>query len=463
MKSRVAVIGGGLAGCEAACFLARQGQSVDLFEMKPKRFSPAHKMEDLGELVCSNSLGSQAPESAPGMLKGEMRALGSVVLQAADSAKVPAGRALGVDREMFAKALSEEVHRWDDIHVIREECTEIPSEYDLVIVATGPLTSDGLAQDLAQRLGQETLYFYDSISPIVAADSIDMGKTYFGSRYEPESDDYLNCPLDRTTYENFVQAILQAEKVPVRSFEAMRCFESCLPIEVLAERGPKTLAFGPMKPVGLEDPRTGKRPHAVLQLRRENDPTTLYNLVGFQTRMKWGEQKRVFRMIPGLEDAEFVRMGSMHRNTYLDSPKVLRVDLSLKSDARILVAGQLTGVEGYMESASMGLWAGMVALGRLTKSKEVFAPPPTTAMGGLLKAITETPLHGAFAPMNVNFGLLPPDENRQGGKKARRARVAKHAKAEAEIWRKEVAQEFEMSFPILPEEEEEDPSRYVRY
>ena len=437
-KNRAIVIGGGLAGCEAAMMIARYGHPVDLYEMKPKRFSPAHKSEQLGEIVCSNSFGTLDAVSAPGLLKEEMRSLGSVLLRCAEESKVPAGKALAVDRERFSEAMTRAVAAEANIRVLREECTQIPDDA-IVVVATGPLTADSLAKDLGQRVGKSTLYFYDSISPIVAANSVDYEKTYYMSRYDSESQDYLNCPMDRETYERFVGEILTAEKVPVHSFEALRCFEACLPIEVLAERGPDTLAFGPMKPVGLEDPKTGRRPHAVVQLRRENQPTTLFNLVGFQTRLKWGEQKRIFRMIPGLENADFVRLGSMHRNTYLDSPALLNTDLSLQVDSRIFVAGQLTGVEGYVESAAMGQWAGLNVISRLEEKKKLPVPPPETAIGALIKTVTTRPPHGVFSPMNINFGLLPPVAEVKGRRKERKAerreRMVRRALQAALVWR----------------------------
>lgn len=437
-NSVVTVIGGGMAGCEAACMIARCGHPVTLYEMRPKRFSPAHKTQALGELVCSNSLGADTEDSAPGLLKMEMRKLGSVVLEAAENSKVPAGRALAVDRDQFSEFVTQTIAKEPLIRVVREELTEIP-RHGLVVIATGPLTSDALAKDLTKRMGSHTLYFYDSISPIVTAESIDYSKAYFASRYQAEREDYLNCPMDRNLYENFVSEIQKAEKVPVRSFEAVRCFEACLPIEVLAERGMKTLAFGPMKPVGLNDPRTGKRPYAVVQLRRENNPTTLYNLVGFQTRMKWGEQKRIFRMIPGLEKAEFVRLGSMHRNTYLNSPNLLNKDLSLKSDTSVFIAGQITGVEGYVESAAMGQWAGLVAVARLRNIQNISFPPPETAFGSLVQAITTRPPHGVFSPMNINFGLLPPLPSSIKEKEARRRQMVARALSCASSWRKQWA------------------------
>ncbi|MFH1262568.1 MAG: methylenetetrahydrofolate--tRNA-(uracil(54)-C(5))-methyltransferase (FADH(2)-oxidizing) TrmFO [Pseudomonadota bacterium] len=443
----VVIIGGGLAGSEAACTLARHGCAVDLYEMKPTKLSPAHRRETLGELVCSNSLGAEEWDTAPGLLKYEMSRLGSVVLNAADRSRIPAGRALGVDRDRFSDEVTATVSSLPGIRVIRQEVTTIP-EADLVIVASGPLTSDALSVDLAARVGSQLLYFYDSLSPIVTADSIDYGKTYFASRYEPGKEDYLNCPMDRVTYEKFVGEIRNAEKVPIRAFEAMRCFEACLPIEVLAERGEATLAFGPMKPVGLEDPRTGKRPHAVVQLRRENHPTTLYNLVGFQTRMKWGEQQRIFRMIPGLENAEFARMGSMHRNTYLESPRLLGPDLALKSDRRIILTGQIVGVEGYVESSAMGIWAGLVGVARLQGLDLPPLPPPETAIGALLRAVTTIPLHGIFSPMNVNFGLFPPVTDTKGGKEARRRRIVERAHVAEASWRERLETDLGRAAPI---------------
>jgi methylenetetrahydrofolate--tRNA-(uracil-5-)-methyltransferase len=439
-KSKVAVVGGGLAGCEAAMVVARYGYEVDLYEMKPRKFSPAHKREGLGELVCSNSLGSEGFDTAPGILKQEMAELGSVVLASAESARVPAGKALGVDRDKFSEAMTSAVAAQPLIRLVREECEQVPS-HEIVIIATGPLTSEALTKDLTRRIGAETLYFYDSISPIVTADSIDYAKTYFGSRYQPQSQDYLNCPMDRNTYERFVEAILAAEKVPVRDFEAMRCFEACLPIEVLAERGAQTLAFGPMKPVGLEDPRTGKRPHAVVQLRRENMPTTLYNLVGFQTRMKWGAQKEVFQMIPGLENADFVRMGSMHRNTYIESPALLNPDMSLKGDPHILFAGQITGVEGYVDSSAIGQWAGLSAVAKIRMISNIPVPARETAFGSLIHAIISRPLHGVFSPMNINFGLFPPAET-TGGKEAKRHFIAQRAREAFRRWKSDLAQEL---------------------
>jgi methylenetetrahydrofolate--tRNA-(uracil-5-)-methyltransferase len=391
-----------------------------------------------------------------------MRDLGSLILDAADRSRVPAGRALGVDREAFAQQVTRVTEGEPLIRVRREECEEIPEGYDVVVVATGPLTSDRLAERLRQLLGVETLYFYDSISPVVTADSVDLTRAYFKDRYEAEGRDYLNCPLTREEYERFVAEIVAAEKVPVRAFEAMRCFEACLPLEVLAERGPDTLAFGPMKPVGLEDPRTGKRPHAVVQLRRENEPTTLYNLVGFQTRLKWGEQKRIFRTIPGLEQAEFVRFGSMHRNTYLDSPRLLGPDLGFRQDRKLLFAGQIVGVEGYVESAAMGQWAGLIALTRVRGDRSLPLPPPETAVGALIRAVTTVPLHGVFSPMNINFGLLPPIPKQGRGKEARRRLMVARAVKAAAAWRARVAQDFGLSWPTVRDAVSSDKLQHTK-
>lgn len=449
----VTVIGGGMAGVEAATMLARLGIPVRLYEMRPKKTTAAHQLSTMGELVCSNSFGAMAPNTAPGLLKYEMLQLKSIILQAAEQTKVPAGKALAVDRVLFSEWIDEYIHGEDNIEVVRDECENIPED-GFVIVASGPLTSDALAEDLTQRIGQGSLYFYDSISPIVASDSIDYSKVFFGSRYQENQDDYLNCPMDRTLYEAFVEAIVASEKVPVKAFEALKCFESCLPVEVLAERGLQTLAFGPMKPVGLIDPKTGKRPYAVIQLRRENSPTTMYNLVGFQSRMKWGDQKKVFQMIPGLENAEFVRFGSMHRNTYIDSPKSLNPDMSLKVDPRIHIAGQITGVEGYVESAAMGQWAALSIAAKVFNHPEFRTPPRASAFGSLIEGITQGPLHGQFSPININFGLLPPLENKGGGRQSkddRRKAMLAHANVAFGEWVKYVNQTFNCRFGLFNE------------
>jgi len=432
-KQKVSVIGAGMAGVETAMMLARHGVAADLYEMRPRQKTPAHQSGDFAELVCSNSFGSMAEFSAPGLLKEEMRALGSTILEGAQINQVPAGNALGVDREAFAQWVTTKVKEHPLIDIIDQECKEIPKE-GFVVVATGPLTSDNLTQSLADLLDTSSLYFYDSISPIVEASSVDLEKTFFASRYQEDQDDYLNCPMTQEQYMSFVEAIAKAEKVPVRDFEELKCFEGCQPIENLVDRGVKTLAFGPMKPVGLRDPKTQNRPYAVVQLRRENMPTTMYNLVGFQSRMKWGEQKRIFRMIPGLENATFVRMGSMHRNTYIESPKLLASDLSLKTDSRIFFAGQLTGVEGYVESAAMGQMVALALLGRI-HYQAWHRPPPETALGALLRVITTDPLRSEFSPMNINFGLLPPlQDTARMKKKVRREKQCMRARQSFQAW-----------------------------
>lgn len=407
MKSgQVIIIGGGLAGCEAAWQLLRRGHAVHLFEMKPQKFSPAHKMEHLAELVCSNSLKSNSLDSAPGLLKEEMRRLNSLILSVADKTAIGAGSALAVDREKFSQTVEARLCAEKNFTLSRTEITEIPEE-SLSIIATGPLTSDSLAQNIALRLGNSYLYFYDAIAPIVEADSINMDKVFWASRYNKGRADYLNCPLTQKEYELFRRELLAGEKVAAKPFEEVRHFEGCLPIEVLASRGENTLAFGPMKPVGLSDPKTGKQPYAVVQLRRENSAGTLFNLVGFQTKLTWPEQKRIFHLIPGLENAEFVRYGSVHRNTYIHSPSLLKPSLQLKSNPHVFFAGQITGVEGYMESTAMGLLAGLSAA-NILEGKQFQLPPATTAIGSLISYITSPAATNNFQPMNINFALLEP-------------------------------------------------------
>ncbi|HOD29265.1 MAG TPA: methylenetetrahydrofolate--tRNA-(uracil(54)-C(5))-methyltransferase (FADH(2)-oxidizing) TrmFO [Syntrophales bacterium] len=402
----ITIIGGGLAGCEAAWQLLATGHRVTLVEMKPARFSPAHTSPRLAELVCSNSLRSDRIQNAVGLLKTEMRALNSLILAAADASAVPAGRALAVDREAFSRQVEDALLSKPGFGLVRGEVREIPPDGP-VLIATGPLTSDAFAAKLAERTGAAHLAFYDAIAPIVTGDSIDKTRVFRASRYDPEGGgDYLNCPLNREEYERFLNAVLTGEKVPLHAFEEVKCFEGCLPIEVLAERGPRTLTFGPLKPVGLTDPRTGQQPYAVVQLRQENLAATLFNMVGFQTKLTWPEQRRIFRMIPGLEQAEFARYGSVHRNTFLNAPAVLRETLQLKTDDRIFFAGQITGVEGYVESAAMGLIAGL-SLSRHVDGKTFLPPPPTTALGSLIRFLTVSD-PATFQPMNVNFGLLTP-------------------------------------------------------
>jgi methylenetetrahydrofolate--tRNA-(uracil-5-)-methyltransferase len=400
----VIIIGGGLAGCEAAWQLLRRGHSVHLAEMKPQKFSPAHKMENLAELVCSNSLKSNSLDNASGLLKEEMRRLNSLIIQAADNSAVAAGQALAVDRGQFAGYVEDRLKEQHNFSLTRGEITSIPRDA-LVIIATGPLTSDALARDIAKMLGGSYLYFYDAIAPIVEADSIDMGKVYWASRYDKGTPDYLNCPLNREEYEIFRRELLEGEKVAPKPFEQVRHFEGCLPIEVLAARGEDTMAFGPMKPVGLIDPQTGLMPYAVVQLRRENAAGTIFNLVGFQTKLTWPEQQRVFRLIPGLENARFARYGSIHRNTYISSPALLQPSLQLKTNPQIFFAGQITGVEGYVESAAMGLLAGLNAAA-IIEDKQLQTPPAETAIGALLHYITSPESAGNFQPMNINFGII---------------------------------------------------------
>lgn len=405
----VAVIGGGLAGSEAAWALARQDIAVTLFEMKPERFSPAHTEAQLAELVCSNSLRSDEPIMAVGQLKREMEAVGSLVLQMARRTRIPAGKALAVDRQAFAAAITAALEDEPLIRIERREIRSLDdpalSGADAVVIAAGPLASDPLAADLAQRLGGEELYFYDAIAPIISTDSVDMGVAFWASRYNPQEKDYLNCPLDEDTYYRVRQALLDGAKVPARAFEKTVHFEGCLPVETLAERGELALAYGPLKPVGLEDPRTGEQPFAVVQLRPENAEKTMCNMVGFQTKLTYPEQRRIFRMIPGLEQAEFMRMGSIHRNTFVNSPRVLTPYLELHNRPGVYLAGQITGVEGYVESAACGLWVGWHLAGHL-RGRFVGLPPQESAFGALLRHLSTPQKH--FQPMNVNFGLMPP-------------------------------------------------------
>jgi len=427
------IIGGGLAGVEAAWQATRRGVPVRLFEMKPRKFSPAHHSPLLGELVCSNSLRSNEVETAVGLLKEEMRRLGSLVMEAADATRVPAGKALAVDREAFAAFLTRSLEGEPLVSIIREEVTGLDSER-LTIVAAGPLISDPLAQSLARLTGQEQLHFYDAIAPIVTAESLDMSKIFRASRWGP-GEDYLNCPLTEEEYAAFYQALITAEQVPLKDFEEPRYFEGCLPLEVMAARGYLTLVHGPLKPVGLIDPRTGRQPFAVVQLRPENREGTLYNLVGFQTKLTYRAQQRVFRLIPGLEHAEFVRLGSIHRNTFLKAPGLLSPYLNLIRFPRLFVAGQLTGVEGYVESAAMGLLAGINAA-RLALGQPLVTPPRATALGALISHLTNTATRD-FQPMNVNFGLFPPLPGRIPKRERGRA-YAQRALRELAAWIREL-------------------------
>ncbi len=429
MVQRITIIGGGLAGCEAAWQAAGRGIPVALYEMKPQRFSPAHISPLLGELVCSNSLRSNSPANAVGLLKEELRKLGSFLMQVADETRVPAGDALAVDRRAFAERITARLEANPGVRITREEVTRIPSE-EIVVIASGPLTSPSLAASIQELTGEKDLYFYDAIAPIVDGESIDSGVVFRASRYG-EGSDYLNCPLTREEYHHFTSELINGEKVPYRDFEKGVHFEGCLPIEEMAERGKETLAHGPMKPVGLVDPRTGKMPYAVVQLRHEDRQGTSYNLVGFQTKLKWKEQERIFRLIPGLGKASFLRFGSMHRNTFIHSPALLCGTLQLKKDPRILFAGQITGVEGYVESTAMGFLAGVNA-SRLAKGLPAVQPPPATALGSLIRYITG-PDRKTFQPMNVNFGLFPPLPGRLKGKEKNRA-LAERALQELAVW-----------------------------
>jgi methylenetetrahydrofolate--tRNA-(uracil-5-)-methyltransferase len=416
----VIVIGAGLAGSEAAWQLAKRGVRVILYEMRPKKLTPAHKTGFFAELVCSNSLRSKDLTNAVGLLKEELRRLGSIIMESADINQIPGGKALVVDREKFAKYITEKLQNHPNIRLVCEEMTEIPTDR-VVIVATGPLTSDPLAMSLAKLISEPFLHFYDAISPIVYAESIDWGKVFVADRYGEEEGAYVNCPLTKEEYERFVQELLSAEKVPLHPFEEPKYFEGCLPIEVMAERGIDTLRYGPMKPKGLIDPRTGKEPYAVVQLRPENAERTLYNMVGFQTKLKYHEQERVFRLIPGLERAEFARYGSIHRNTFVNAPKVLTPYLQLKNYPNVFLAGQITGVEGYVESTAMGLVAGINAY-RLIKGKDLVIPPPETAIGSLVHYLQfSNPKH--FQPMNVNWGLFPEISGKRKIKKEEKVRA----------------------------------------
>ena len=406
----VTIIGGGLAGCEAAWQLSRQGCAVELYEMKPNRFSPAHQSEDLAELVCSNSLRSDDPHSAVGLLKNEMRRLQSLLMTAAAETAVPAGKALAVDRTRFAEWITSALESQPLVSIRRIEIEDLPPPDSLTILSTGPLTSENLANKLAEFTGKSRLYFYDAIAPIVYAESLDMEVVYQKSRYQEGPGDYLNCPLSEQDYLQLIDDLNTAHYTPLHDFEDAKYFEGCLPIEVMSSRGIDTLRYGPMKPVGLEHPRTGERPYAVVQLRKENRAGTLYNLVGFQTKLTQGEQKRIFRKIPGLAQADFARLGSIHRNTFICAPEILLPTLQTQKNPNLLVAGQLSGVEGYVESAAMGLLAGINA-GRMQQNKEPLSPPPETALGALITHLTESdPSH--FQPSNVNFGLFPPWEQK---------------------------------------------------
>ncbi|MFB5191419.1 FADH(2)-oxidizing methylenetetrahydrofolate--tRNA-(uracil(54)-C(5))-methyltransferase TrmFO [Alicyclobacillus fastidiosus] len=425
-KLKVTVIGAGLAGSEAAWQAAQAGADVTLYEMRPVKQTPAHHTQEFAELVCTNSLRAAAITNAVGLLKEEMRRLNSVIIQAADEHSVPAGGALAVDRERFSARVTELVSGHPNVEVRREEVTKIPED-GITIVATGPLTSAALSEDIKRFIGQDYLYFFDAAAPIVTKESVDMDKVFLQSRYDKGEAAYLNCPMDQEQFEAFYDALIHAERASLKDFEEERYFEGCMPIEVMAERGKQTMLFGPMKPVGLRDPKTGKRPYAVVQLRQDNGAATLFNLVGFQTHLKWGEQKRVFSMIPGLENAEIVRYGVMHRNTYINSPQILHPTYQTKARENLFFAGQITGVEGYVESAAAGLIAGINAA-RVAASKAPVVMPDVTAIGSLAHYITHTSAEN-FQPMNATFGLFPPLDQRIKDKRERNQAHADRALA----------------------------------
>ena len=425
---RIRILGAGLAGCEAALYLAKRGFAVELYEQKPHKYSPAHKKPGFAELVCSNSLKADRLDSASGLLKAEMRLLGSSLLPLAEGCRVAAGGALAVDRDRFSDAVTRSVRAQANITVIEGEVRAVGEEAGaLTVVATGPLTEGALAADIARLTGEKALAFYDAAAPIVTAASIDMDKVFAASRYGRGTADYLNCPFDKAGYEAFYEALVGAERAELHSFDEGGVYEGCMPIEVMASRGADTMRYGPLRPVGLRDPRTGHRPWANVQLRAENAEGTLYNLVGFQTNLKFGEQKRVFSMIPGLENAEFARYGVMHRNTFLNSPALLGPDLALKTHPNVYFAGQITGFEGYMESAACGLLAARAVEARCA-GKDVPRYPAATMLGALLRYIT-TPAHD-FQPMGANMGILPPLEARVRDKRARYEQLANRSLSE---------------------------------
>ncbi len=435
MQRKIKVIGAGLAGSEAAWQLAKRNIPVELYDMKPYKKSPAHKSDLFAELVCSNSLRSDRTENAAGLLKEEMRRLGSIVMEAADAAKLPAGGALAVDREKFSEFITQKLANHPCVSVKHEEVTRIPNPP--AIIATGPLTSESLSRAIAEFIGREHLSFYDAVAPIIYKDSIDMSHCFKASRYERGSD-YLNCPLDEKTYERFIEEVVNAETVPVKGFEDSKVFEACMPVETMAKRGFKTLAFGPLKPKGLTDPKTNKMPYAVLQLRQDDADDRLYNLVGFQTRLTFSEQKRVFGIIPALKNARYARLGVMHRNTFINSPVFLNRFYEAKDTPNLFFAGQITGVEGYVESAASGLLAGL-SLCATIKGIERPDFTNTTAIGALAQYISRQ--NSNFQPMNVNFGIMSESDKRIRSKKQRYEHIAKRALDEIETIKKKLPEE----------------------
>ncbi len=451
LETAVRIIGAGLAGCEAAWQCARRGIAVELCEMRPLRSTPAHQTPHFAELVCSNSLKSNSEFTAPWLLKEEMRRADSLLMEIARGTAVPAGHALAVDRALFAAQVTEAVSHHPQITVCRGEVTAVDETCGITIVATGPLTSDRLAAEIARLSGSQHLFFYDSISPIVDADSIDRSRVYLAARYGKGSADYINCPMSRQEYDRFYDALVCAHSVEGHDWEDLNYFESCLPIEELARRGRDTLRFGPMKPVGLVDPRTGQRPYAVVQLRQENLRADSYNLVGFQNHLRFAEQERVFRLIPGLENARFLRFGQIHRNTYINAPALLTSTLQMRSHPRVLFAGQISGVEGYVESIATGLLAGLHAAA-LVRGGEPVAPPRATAFGSLVNYVTQSDARN-FQPANITFDLLPPLENQVRDRAQRHRLQCERALSALDTW----LREFETRF--LPQRAE-SPARF---
>ncbi|MCX7615324.1 MAG: methylenetetrahydrofolate--tRNA-(uracil(54)-C(5))-methyltransferase (FADH(2)-oxidizing) TrmFO [Clostridiales bacterium] len=433
----VNVIGAGLAGCEAAWQLAKQGVPVRLYDMKPSKMTPAHKSTDFSELVCSNSFRSDELSNACGLLKEELRRLDSLIMCSAEETRVKAGGALAVDRNAFSKAVTERIRNHPLIEVVSKEITEVSDQP--TIIASGPLTSDSLAEAIIRLTGKEALHFYDAAAPVVTFESIDQNHAFFASRYlKGEGDDYVNCPMDKEQYESFIDELITAEEAPVHGFEDKMVFEGCMPVEVMARRGRDTLRFGPLKPVGLINPNTGKEPYAVVQLRRDNALGTVYNLVGFQTHLKFGEQKRVFSMIPALKNADFVRYGVMHRNSYLDSPRLLDPFYRLRTNPKLFFAGQITGVEGYIESTASGFYAGL-SMGAIQRGNTPVAFPRETAIGALASYISDESID-KFQPMNINFGIITPLSYRVKGKREKNAAISERALKEIETIKNEINQ-----------------------
>lgn len=436
MKHKIHVIGAGLAGCEAAHQIARRGIAVELYEMKPERYTPAHRYPGFAELVCSNSLRADRLENAVGLLKEEMRLMDSLIMQAADATRVPAGGALAVDRTAFSDYITSKIKQNPLITLHEGEVSSLSGMGGIVVVASGPLTSDALFEEIAAKIGEERLHFFDAAAPIVMGESLDYEKVFAASRYGKGTDDYLNCPMTKEEYQAFYQALISAECAQLHGFEGQEVFEGCMPVEVMAKRGEQTLLFGPLKPVGLTAP-DGSRPYAVVQLRKEDEAGRMYNLVGFQTHLKFGEQKRVFSMIPGLEQAEFARFGVMHQNTYLNSPKILDAFYRLRADEKFFFAGQMTGVEGYVESAASGLYAGLAAAFQ-AEGQQMPALSGKTAMGALARYISSSP-SADFQPMNITFGIIDPPEQRFRKKAEKNTHLSQRALEEVREWAERLA------------------------